>query len=93
MLLVYSVGDVSVAFCATCVWLDHYQQLPPCVVNNSGVFASVCWQKESLLSAQLTVFTYMGRIQKLIDVGLDGKCGEGVCQSILSANRAIVRQK
>jgi hypothetical protein len=51
----------------TCDWLEHYQQLPPCVVHNSGtVFVSVCWQKESLFVCTINnVYLH----KKLIDVG------------------------
>jgi hypothetical protein len=47
-------------------WLEHYQQLPPCVVHNSGaVFASVCWQKESLFVCNInSVYLH----KKLMDV-------------------------
>jgi hypothetical protein len=68
VLLVNSVGDVSVAFYAT----QHHMCLVrslPAVVNNSGVvFASVCWQAEAVIVCTIRS-VYVHENKKLTDVG------------------------
>ena len=48
--LCHTTPHVSCVLCHTTPHVtDYYQQFPPCMVRDSGVvFASVCWQKESL---------------------------------------------
>jgi len=53
----------------TCDWLEHYQQLPPCVVawyiTVVSSLQACAGRRSHCLSAQLAAVTYMRRIKKV----------------------------